>query len=218
MIRTLMTACLVVGATEVSAADSPGPPADPPKAPVRAKLEKKAPEFVLTDIDGKQHKLSNYSGRIVVLEWFNAECPYSGKEEPHAIHATPKAALLRKNLRKVDPTLVYLIIDSTARNHTKAEILDGDKKARARWKIDVPILVDFDGKVGHTYDAQTTPHMFVIDTEGLLRYQGAFDDDRLSKKGNAATNHVLESVKKIKSGEAPNPTHIRPWGCGVKYQ
>lgn len=223
MNQKLMTAMLLASgvAATAMATEQPTPPAPPsamPKAPLRAELGKQAPAFTLLDIDGKKHMLADHKGRVVVLEWFNAECPYSGRESPHAIHATPKAATLRKNLKALDATLVYLIIDSTARNHERSEIVQGCQRAKREWEIDVPILIDFEGTVGHAYGAHTTPHMFVIDADGVLRYEGAFDDDRRGKKGDKATNHVLQAVSKIKAGETPDPAHTRAWGCGVKYQ
>ena len=222
MIRILTTVCLVFStAGAVAVADGqqggPKPPIDSPRPPAKAVIGKKAPAFVLNDLNGKQHSLADHVGRIVVLEWFNAECPFSGKDTSHGIHASSRASTLRKNLKKVDPTIVYLIIDSTARNHTKAEVIEGDKRAVKQWKIDVPILIDFEGTVGRSYDARKTPNMFVIDADGTLRYKGAFDNDRFAEEGDKATNHVLESVKALRAGEVPNPSHIQSWGCGVKY-
>jgi peroxiredoxin len=221
-IRSALTAVAVSILTcAIPLAASPSPPVTPtPTAPpkaTQATVGLAAPEFSLSDIDGNQHQLSQYAGRIVVLEWFNADCPYSGRRSPHAIHSTKRASSLRSQLRQLDPTVTYLIIDSTARNYEKAAVIKGDHAARSAWKIDTPILIDFDGKVGRAYKARTTPHMFVIDAAGVLRYHGAFDDDRKNKKGDKATNHVLEAVKKLKAGQSPTPSHTRPWGCGVKY-
>lgn len=222
--RVAMT--LVIGAFTVAAAASLAPkplpaptpvPAPTPLPAALATIGLPSPQFTLIDIDGQTHRLSDYAGRIVVLEWFNAECPYSGRESPHSIHASKKVSSLCNNLRTVDPQVMYLVIDSTARNHKKAAVIAGNQIARKTWKIDAPILIDFDGKVGRSYKAQTTPHMFVVDTAGILRYQGAFDDDRKNKSGAKATNHVLEAVKKLKAGELPTPSKVRPWGCGVKY-
>ena len=221
--RVVMTS--VILALTVAAAASlapkqvpaPKPLPAPTPPPALATIGLPAPQFTLVDIDGQTHQLSSYAGRIVVLEWFNAECPYSGRRSPHAIHSSTKASSLRNNLRAVDSRVMYFVIDSTARNHEKAAVIAGNQAARTTWKIDAPILIDFDGKVGRAYQAQTTPHMFVIDTAGILRYQGAFDDDRKNKNGDKATNHVLEAVKKLKAGELPTPSKTRPWGCGVKY-
>lgn len=192
-------------------------PAPPRAAPAKAEIGQKAPAFSLTDIEGTRHALKDFAGKIVVIEWFNADCPYSGKDTIKSVHATGRAASLRKQLRAVDSGVVYLLIDSTARRQMKSDIIAADKTARTQWKIDAPILIDFDGAVGHAYKAQTTPHMFVIDGDGVLRYQGAFDNDKKREQGEGATNHVLAAVKKIKAGEEPSPSKTRPWGCSVKY-
>ncbi|MDG1838256.1 MAG: redoxin domain-containing protein [Phycisphaerales bacterium] len=220
--RMAMTSVILVLTAAAAATSAPKPlpapkPSPAPTPPPSATIGLPAPQLTLIDIDDQTHQLSDYAGRIVVLEWFNAECPYSGRRSPHSIHSSGKASSLRKNLHAVDPQVMYLIIDSTARNHKKAAVIAGNQSARKSWKIEAPILIDFDGKVGRSYKAQTTPHMFVIDTAGILRYQGAFDDDRKNKSGETATNYVLEAVKKLKVGELPAPSNMRPWGCGVKY-
>ena len=187
--------------------------------PVKAAIGEKAPDFSLSDTDGKVHRLKDLSGRIVVLEWFNANCPYSGADSKMGIYATAKAKNLQSELRKIDPSITYLLIDSTARGKTEKQLTDIAKKAKADWKISAPILIDYDGDVGHAYEAQKTPHMFVIDAEGILRYEGAFDDDKTHRNTDSSktTNYVLNAVKQIKAGEKVAPNKKRPWGCGVKY-
>jgi peroxiredoxin len=192
-------------------------PTPTPAAPTKAKVGQKAPAFSLTDTDGKQHALKDYAGKIVVLEWFNADCPFSGKDGRKSVHATGRAAALRKQLKIVDPGIVYLLIDSTAHRKTKPDIIATDKAARTQWKIDAPILIDFDGKVGRAYSAKTTPHMFIIDEAGVLRYEGAFDDNQRNADRDDTTNYVLAAVKKLKAGESPSPSHVKQWGCSVKY-
>ncbi|MHC4102825.1 MAG: thioredoxin domain-containing protein, partial [Planctomycetota bacterium] len=84
-------------------------------------------------------------------------------------------------------------------------------------KIDAPVLIDRDGKVGHLYGAKRTPHLFVIDAEGVLRYQGAIDDDQRGDKGEKATNYVVQAVRQIVAGETVAPDITRSYGCTVKY-
>ena len=187
----------------------------PAPAPTKATLGQKAPAFTLTDIDGKTHSLSDYAGQIVVLEWFNAGCPYSGRKSDFAV-TSGRTQALRKNIASAAPGTVYLLIDSSA-DRDKTAIVKDNLSARKTLKIDAPILIDDGGSVGRAYSARTTPHMFVIDEQGVLRYQGAFDDDRKNNKGDKATNHVLEAVKKVKAGGSPAPAKTRPWGCSVKY-
>jgi peroxiredoxin len=214
-LKATILAAMLVGLAGVALATPK--PVPSPAAPRTAEVGQKAPAFSLTDIEGTQHALKDHTGKIVVIEWFNAGCPYSGKASPKSVHASGRVAALRNQLRAVDSTVVYLLIDSTARRAEKSDIITADKAARKQWKIDAPILIDFDGAVGHAYKAQTTPHMFVIDSDGVLRYQGAFDNDKRNVQGDAATNHVLAAVKKIKAGENPSPSKTRAWGCSVKY-
>ncbi|MCH2141390.1 MAG: redoxin domain-containing protein [Phycisphaerales bacterium] len=195
---------------------APKPLPAPAPAPTKATIGAKAPAFTLTDTDGKAHQLSDYAGKIVVLEWFNAGCPYSGGKANFSVNGGGKSAALRAKLKEVDPNVVYLLIDSSS-NRDMATVIADDQKAKKELKIEPPILIDHDGVVGRKYDARTTPHMYVIDSKGVLRYQGAFDDDRKNRKGDEATNHVLDAVKAIKKGEDPSPATTRPWGCSVKY-
>ncbi len=222
-IRTALITATLVSASACLAmagpADGGKTPETPPEATEKrvAVIGHPAPKFTLRDLDGKTHALANHAGKIVVLEWFNAECPFSGGASKASIHASGKAAALRANLKELDPTIVYLIVDSTARNHTRESLIERGKEARTTWKIDVPVLIDYDGVVGRAYEAQTTPHMYVIDAKGVLRYAGAFDDDKKGRKGGDATNHVLSAVKQIRAGEAPSPDRRKPWGCSVKF-
>ncbi|MHC4766083.1 MAG: thioredoxin domain-containing protein, partial [Planctomycetota bacterium] len=84
-------------------------------------------------------------------------------------------------------------------------------------KIDAPVLIDRDGKVGHLYGAKRTPHMFVVDAKGILRYQGAIDDDSSGDKGDRATNYVVQAVRQIAAGDTVTPDVTRAYGCSVKY-
>ena len=184
-----------------------------PAAPLTAaaaKIGEKAPAFKLKDLEGKERSLSDFKGKIVVIEWFSSKCPWSGSKSRNSVHSTGQVAKLLTNLKKADKDVVYLAIDSTARGMTMDAVVAADKKAVESLKIKNPVLVDFDGKVGKMYGAKTTPHMFVIDGEGVLRYSGAFSD-------RADKNYVLDAVTAIKNGSTVSPTETRPYGCGVKY-
>ena len=83
------------------------------------------------------------------------------------------------------------------------------------------MLIDFDGTVGRAYQARTTPHMYVIDSDGVLRYHGAFDDNKQRRSEDSekpSQNYVLNAVTQIKAGNTPAPAKTKPWGCGVKYK
>ncbi|MBT4768493.1 MAG: redoxin domain-containing protein [Phycisphaerae bacterium] len=209
----LITGSILMGGAATATPTATPSPATPQSV---AGVGKPAPTFQLIDTDGNTHSYSDYAGKIIVLEWFGSACQFSGKDTTKSIHATGRAEALQKQLKEIDPTVVYLLIDSTARRNTKEEVIAANRAAKKKWKIESPILIDFDGAVGHAYRAQTTPHMFVVDTKGVLRYHGAFDTN---KRGDTkdSTNHVLEAVKKIKAGQSPSPSQTSPWGCSVKF-
>lgn len=179
-----------------------------------AQVGKAAPEFELTDIDGRQHSLSDFKGRTVVLEWVNPECPFVQKHYNHSgnIPKTQKAA--------TSEGVVWLSINSAAPGK------DGDYDAgHAREWMDknhaVPTayLRDQDGAVGKLYDARTTPHLFVIDREGTLVYAGGIDNIRSVRVEDIAkaTNYVTQALGDLNSGKPVRTPNSKPYGCSVKY-
>lgn len=146
-------------------------------------------------------------GRIVVLQWINPGCPFCKRVAADLVNATDA------KLKEIDKNVVHLMISTN--HHLKAEPIAEYLKAN---KIENPGLIDEDGKVGKAYGAKSTPHVFIIDGAGVLRYSGAFDDDPEGTKGDKATNHVVESVKAIAGGKEVSPATTAPYGCGVKYK
>ena len=210
---TSLIACVGLAATAaVASTPSAAPNSIVISAPAAAKAEigKKAPAFKMKDLDGKEHSLADFKGKTVVLEWFSSKCPWSGAKSGNSIHSTGQVTKMMTELKKIDPDVVYLAIDSTARGMSFDAVVSADKKAVKSMKIAFPVLVDFEGKTGKAYGAKTTPHMFVIDGMGTLRYSGAFGD-RKSK------NYVVDAVTAIKNGSTVSPSETRPYGCGVKY-
>lgn len=192
------------------------PITSPPKPTGPAKIGQPAPAFTLTDIDGKKHNLADYKGKTVVLEWFNAGCPWSGRESPQSVHANGRVKKLVAAAKKTQSNVVYLLIDSSA-DRPAEKVAEENKAARAKYGIKQPMLMDYDGKVGRQYGARTTPHMFLIDGEGVLRYSGAFGEKRPKEDGTYA-NFVLVAIENLKAGKPVAPGQTRPWGCGVKYK
>lgn len=167
---------------------------------------KPAADFTLKDETGKEHKLSAYKGKIVVLEWTNPECPYVVR------HYDKKADTMSKTQKASGDDVVWLAVDSS--NFVKAD-------AAAKWKKEkgfaYPVLLDANGATGRTYGAKTTPHMFVIDKEGKLAYSGAIDDNPRGDK-KEAKNYVLSAVKSLKEGKKVEVSETKPYGCSVKYK
>ena len=166
-----------------------------------------APEFALKDTDGKTHKLSDFRGKNVVLQWINPQCPVCKACMKDGI-----VSRMLSEIKAIDEDVVFLPINSThwmGPTETAAYL--------KQYKMNVPGLVDQDGTVGRLYGARTTPHVFVIDAKGILRYDGAIDS---YKRGSDAPreNYVVNAIRQIKAGETVSPDKTRSYGCSVKYK
>ena len=201
--RAALAAVLILTGMTALAAD---------KETNKAELNEKAPAFKLTDLANKSHALADYKGKIVVLEWFNPDCPFCvGVYKNGVVEDTLKA------LKKIDKDIVYLAVNSSA-HREESDIRTSSKKHLKKFEQEnIPVLVDYNGAVGRSFGARTTPHMFVIDKKGILRYEGAFTDDPRGKK-NDAMNYVINAVKQLEAHETVSPDRVKPWGCSVKYQ
>ena len=177
-----------------------------------AEIGKPAPDFTATDINGQNHKLSDYSGKIVVLESYNLDCPYC-----HNQYRSGAMQELQRDLTAKG--VVWLIVNSVTPKHPSHRSADAAKKEWASQKINATAwLDDSSGEVGKAYGMRTTPHMFVIDASGILVYQGAIDD-RPASDGDPRTarNYVREAVQKLQAGDKLAVSQTKPYGCGVKY-
>jgi peroxiredoxin len=167
---------------------------------------KKAPPFILKNYDGNTISLSAYEGKIVVLEWLNYECPFVGY---HYEKAKTMTGLADKYKNK---NVVWLAINSTKHLTT-----DKNKEFAEKYNVSYPILDDRSGKVGHAYGAKTTPHMFIIDANGIIVYNGAIDDSPLGRKGKDAINYVDKALTELIGGKEISIPNTKPYGCSVKY-
>jgi peroxiredoxin len=158
-----------------------------------------APAFSLPDCYGNDISLESQRGKVVVLEWINQKCPVS--EGHHKKHTMQD--LIKKYAGK---GVVWLAIDSSSFCDAEA-----NRVYAAEMGLAYPILQDPDGKVGKAYGAQTTPHMFVIDKEGKLAYNGAIDDQK-------STNYVDAALQAVLAGKTVEKSKTKPYGCGVKYK
>ena len=177
-----------------------------------ADVGKLAPEFTATDINGQTHKLSDYKGKIVVLEAYNLDCPYC-----HNHYKTGAMQELQHDL--TGKGVVWLLVNSVAPKYPSHRSPDAVKKEWASQKINATAwLDDSSGALGKEYGMRTTPHMFVIDQNGVLAYQGAIDD-RPAPEGDPRTahNYVREAVEKLQAGGKLVVSQTKPYGCGVKY-
>lgn len=172
-----------------------------------------APAFRVTDASGKVVQLSDFKGRQVVLEWVNPGCPYVQKHYgARNMQATQKAA--------VDKGAVWLTINSTESEHR--DYLPPEKMTawmKQHGASASAVLMDVDGKVGRAYGARTTPHMYVIDTRGVLVYAGAIDSKPTANRDDiaSATNYVNQALGESMSGKAVSVPTSRAYGCTIKY-
>src|SRR6266566_8998567 len=177
-----------------------------------AVVGKPAPAFTATDINGRTHQLTDYKGKIVVLEEYNFDCPFcanhykTGAMQELQDYATSKG-------------VIWLVVDSAARRSGSYRKAEQAKKEFVTQKMKATAwLDDSAGAVGKAYGLKTTPHMIVIDQRGAVAYDGAIDD-RPEVEGNPrmARNYVREAVEKLLAGQPVEKSSSKPYGCGVKY-
>jgi len=172
-----------------------------------------APDFTATSSKGDPIHLSEYRGKTVVLEWTNADCPYTHK---HYASGNMQAmqALAQKN------GIVWLTVISSAPG--KQGYVNGpaaDALTQSRSAQPTAVLLDPTGTVGRLYDAKTTPHMFVIDKDGTLKYMGGIDSLATTSEEDIARAepYLKEAMLAVAAGQpAPHPV-TKPYGCSVKY-
>ncbi len=178
-----------------------------------AHADEAAPAFTLTDAHGEEHSLSDYEGKVVVLEWVNHGCPFVVK-----FYAGGHMQAMQEEM--VEKGVVWLSICSSAPNTQGWMTAEDQAKTIEEKGIKATaVLLDEDGTVGRAYGARTTPHMYVIDGEGKLRYQGAIDSIRSTRASDIekADNYVRAAVEAVLAGEEVDPKQTQPYGCSVKY-
>ena len=188
----------------------------------KAELNKPAPAFTLTDVEGKAHSLADLKGRIVVLEWVNFDCPFVRKYyNAGAMQALQKKYAQPKDEDDEKPTdVAWLVINSSAKGEQGHLTPEQAKEAIKKEKVQATaFLFDTDGKVGRTYGARTTPHMYVINKEGVLVYNGAIDDKPTARAQDleGAKNYVALAIAQLRAGEKVEIQSTPPYGCNVKY-
>jgi len=171
-----------------------------------------APNFTGADIDGKKHRLTDYQGKIVVLEAFNLDCPFCANHFKSGAMQELQGEMTKQGV-------IWLMINSSSLkspSYRKPEIA---KKEWAEQKMQATALIDdHEGTIGKAYGLKTTPHMIVIDPKGVVAYNGAIDD-RPESEGDPrkARNYVRQAVKALKAGQPVAVAKTKSYGCGVKY-
>jgi peroxiredoxin len=179
-----------------------------------AVVGQKAPEISLTDTTGKTVKLSDFKGKHVVLEWNNPGCPFVRKH-----YNTANMQTLQKEA--ASKGIVWLAVNSTEKSHqdymTPAVL--------GKWMVEqkaspTATLMDEGGDAGKAYGARTTPHMYVVNPQGVLVYAGGIDSIPSSSVDDikTATNYVRQTMNEVAAGKPVSMPTTRAYGCSVKYK
>lgn len=174
---------------------------------------KPAPAFTAKDTAGRDVSLASFKGKTVVLEWTNQDCPYVKKH-----YGSGNMQALQKEAAAGG--VVWLSISSSAPGHLgHVNGLEADQLTAERKAAPAAFLLDADGRVGRAYGAATTPHMFVIDKDGIIAFMGGIDDKPTTNQADIKTarNYVREAIAALAAGKPVQTTSARPYGCTIKY-
>ena len=202
------TLVLVGGADAGPAVPLPEPP--PVGAP--------APAFTAIDTRGGSHSLAAYTGKWVVLEWVNHECPYTKKHYAPVNDGAGNTQAMQQEYTKRG--VVWLSVVSSGpgkQGYTTAA--EADELTREKGAAPTAVIRDTAGVLGRLYGARNTPQYAIIDAQGVLRYAGAIDDRRTSKVKDipGATNYVRAALDAGMAGRPIAVAQTQPYGCDVKY-
>lgn len=171
-----------------------------------------APDFTGTDIHGQTVKLSDYKGKIVVLESYNSDCPFCKNQYKNAATQDLQKDLASKGV-------VWLLVNSVNPKNSSHRTAEQAQKEWANLKIAATAWIDdSSGTIGRLYGMKTTPHVFVINKDGTLVYDGAMDNkpDPFHDP-KTAKNYVRAAVDELLAGQPVAVPETKPYGCSVKY-
>jgi peroxiredoxin len=174
---------------------------------------KPAPAFEVKGAKGEVRKLEDFKGKYVVLEWLNHGCPWVKK------HYNSKNM---QNLQKkyTDDGVIWLsVVSSKPGTQGHMTVEEALATYNDKGVVATDILLDETGAMGKSYDARTTPEIFIINPEGILIYKGAIDSDNSQKAENLkdATNYVETTFEAVKAGKEVEISETKSYGCSVKY-
>jgi peroxiredoxin len=178
-----------------------------------AALGAPAPDFTLTSLDGKSVTLSSLRGKIVVLEWFNPDCPF--------VKASHQRGPLKTAARDAAKQgVVWLAINSSAEGK-QGHGVETNRRGAEAFALEHPILLDGSGSVGRAYGATRTPHLFIVDANGTLVYRGAADNspdgESANPEGGPLENYLVSALDSLLAGKPIAKPDTKPYGCSVKY-
>ncbi|MDT7857412.1 redoxin family protein [Rubrivirga sp. S365] len=200
---------------EVAPADRPAPAvaAESGGGAEAAVPGRPAPAFTLVGTDGAERSLADYRGQTVVLEWLNYDCPFVGK------HYGGGAMQALQAQAAADGVVWLSVVSSAPGEQGHFEPAAMDARTESEGGRQAAVLLDADGAVGRRYGAVTTPHMFVVDADGTLVYNGAIDDTPTTDPADlaTATGYVTPAIAAARAGRPADPARTQPYGCSVKY-
>jgi peroxiredoxin len=178
-----------------------------------ARVGDPAPDFTGTDSNGQTHKLSEYRGKYVVLEWTNNGCPYTRKH-----YTSGNMQNLQKQWTAKGVVWLTVLSSSPGAQGYMTASAENDYMQKVH-AAPTAALLDPTGVLGHEYDAKTTPDMYVIDPSGKLIYAGAIDDHPTTDASDIphSKNYVSDALTQAMAGQQVAVTYTRPYGCSVKY-
>jgi peroxiredoxin len=178
-----------------------------------ARVGEPAPDFTATDTHGQTHKLSEYRGKFVVLEWHNRDCPFTRK---HYVSGNMQRLQKEWTARGV---VWFTVISSAPGQQGYMTAAAENAYVKQMNASPTAVLLDPQGELGHLYDAKTTPHMFVINPQSVLIYNGAIDDRATTEEADisVAKNYVSAALEEAIAGKPVSEPSSRPYGCSVKY-
>lgn len=172
-----------------------------------------APTFKLKAADGKEYSLADLKGKNVVLEWYNRDCPFVRKH-----YDTGNMQAMQK--KYVGQGVAWFIVNSSAEGEQGyADEKQGMEDFKREKMGATAVLLDPTGTVGKSYEAKTTPHMYVINKEGTLVYEGAIDSIKSTDNEDVkkADNYVDQALTAVIEGRKVATAKTKPYGCNVKY-
>ncbi len=178
-----------------------------------AEIGKAAPDFTAKDLKGEVVSLAELKGKIVVLEWVNFDCPFVQKH-----YSSGNMQKLQADAAAKDVT--WITVNSAAEN--KEGHMDTAKMAALAKKNDNKaghFVMDPSGTIGKAYSAKVTPHMFIINKDGKLAYDGAIDSKATTENADVATadKYFASALDAVQNGKEVENAKNQPYGCGVKY-
>lgn len=186
---------------------------DKPAVSIVPTIGSPAPAFEVVDTNGTVIGTDLLKGKVIVLEWKNHQCPFTRKH-----YKTGNMQSLQQAAK--DKDIVWVSIISSAKGkqgHVSAD--EANLIAEEEKSVAAHIVLDESGELGQLYKAKTTPHMYIIDEQGMLVYMGAIDDISTADPDDIvnATNYVTATLDALEAGKTPEVSVTSPYGCSVKY-